>query len=667
MLLSRGFILDGSKLKSYTTHLSIVFLLLLFLSPLACRKKTAPAPETTEAAAPQIVKIVLPVSQLAGLQINDREVESIAGLSDDLNSLSGADLGQAFDIQDSDYQEQVLELIQSQLQSGSPLKDVLIYLGRLPKKYAAQCVPSETANATDETCLIQPLAFYCGEALKPQNWTAENYQALCHSLGRLKAYKADYLVTLFDGDNTLWYQDVSNAGVKRGVAAKRVQWGLGKAELLPVYPEVEVREAYLKEKTPYDYYKELYKKVGPLWNYNYAALAFRGLSLQETFTNFEEFIQEPYGPIAFPEMQALLSYLNKEGIVTGVVSASPLFGVIPMVESMNTGIPLSRIEGLDVFLKDPEVPESLPVRLSRLINQGKYNETSGQVEEFKNYAEVLAQYGTWMIVDVDHVINARGGKGVQSRSIIRRHVAAINQEALNAKTQIDLEDMRLVLIGGDNFAPATDVLNPKGERSQAALESGNDQGLSEGMNFLEKSETPGQVPGGTDLLFVSRQVLTAEGLIEAKKGKLENFKAYAAQQQLLRPNSLGKSIIQPAITDVKSEGGKGGFLKTPPPPPVSETPETTPTETAPTENPQTAPSDATQEGIEEPTAKDAIQKTTGTGNQEDKAKVITGTTEPKSAIPPIDPNPEAKAIEVGNEAEAKNTPAPKPASDNDAE
>lgn len=640
-------------------------LVVLLASSLGCRKKTAPAPEAQTPPKVEVPEIVLPVAQLEGLKINDQEVEQIAALSEEPQSLTGSDLAQAFKIEDKAYQEQSLKLIQSQLQSGSPLKDVLVYLGRLPKKYAAQCASLEAEPLEKETCLIEPLAFYCREALATQNWTPANYQALCQSLGRFKAYNPNYLVALFDGDNTLWYQDVSNAGVKRGVDSKRIQWAPGKAELLPVYPKVEERESYLKTKTPYDYYQELYKAVGPLWNYNYAALAFRGLSLKETFANFQELQKESYGPIAFPEMQALITYLNKEGIITGVVSASPLFGVIPMVESMNTGIPLSRIEGLDVFIQNPAQADALPVRMSRLINQGKYNETTGQVEAFKNYQEVLEEYGDWVIVDVDHIINARGGKGVQSRSIIRRHVAEKNLETSDPKAQMDLEDMRLVLVGGDNFAPATDILNPEGDRNKAALEGGNDQGLSEGMNFLAKTEQAGFVPGGTDLLFVSRQVLTAEGLIEPKAGKLENFQAYAAQQKLLRPHSLGQLIIQPAVTDVKAAEGKGGFLQTPPPAPAAPTPpETSPGEEAkPEETSGETPSTETKP---EPEMKSAPSPQEGAPSE-----TPTPEQAPETA-PSINPNPEAEAIEAKPEPALPKPQAVEPpkgnnAAENDAE
>ncbi|MFY9588278.1 MAG: HAD family hydrolase, partial [Actinomycetota bacterium] len=381
---------------------------------------------------------------------------------------------------------------------------------------------------------------------------------ICRSLGRIKAYKPELLVALFDGDNTLWYQDVSNAGVKKGVAAKRLNWGPTKAELLSVYPPPEQRESYKATKTPYDYYQELYKKVGPLWNYNYAALAFRGLPLKEAFVNFQEMVLEPYGPQPFPEMTDLLRYLHQQGVVTGVVSASPVFGVIPMVERLGTEIPLERIEGLDVFVKNPSDPNALPVRLSRLINQGRLELGVNQITPFRTYQEVLDTYGDWIIVDVDQVINARGGKGVHGRSIARRYVAEKNRTAQKPEEKISLEEMKLVLIGGDNFAPATDIARTEGDRIKAALEEGNDQGMSESLGFMPAS---GSVPGGADFLFIRRYELDENNQIWPKRGMLKNFQEYIDQQKLLHPKEVGLVMTQEALTELKVAGAKGGFLK----------------------------------------------------------------------------------------------------------
>ncbi len=565
-----------TKFKKFHKTLIGLGILTLLLPALACRKKEAPTPGGPPE--PGVTQVQIPVSQLSGLKINGKTVDEIAQKAPDPMALDAEDLAQYFQIQKYQYLGNVLQVVQSQLQSGNPLKDISIYFGALPKKYAAKCMEDLDA----EQCLIEPMAFNCAEAFPQNNWSDENYSKICQSLGRLRAYDPNFQAAFFDGDNTIWYQDVSNAGVRRGVESQRIRWGDRFAELLGVYPEPEKRVEYKTQKTPYDYYVELYKAVGPLWNYNYAALAFRGLSLNDAYRNFQEFRGQPYGPVPFPEMRDLIKYLHKEGIVTGVISASPIFGVIPMVESLQTELPLDRIEGLDVFIRDPQNPNSPPVRLGRLINQGRMDPATGQVEKFKNYQEVLAIHGNWIIVDVDHVINARGGKGVQSRSIARRHVADWNRA--NPNHPIDIDDMRIAIIGGDNFAPATDIQSPQGDRTIQALEGGNDQGMSESLSFLE---THPNFPGGTDLLFIRRYGLEAGNRIVPKKGKLEDFEEYVKQQQLLRPTGVGQVITQGAVTDIEIPQGQGGFIKDISKAETQPAPETQPT--APTPPPSSPP------------------------------------------------------------------------------
>jgi phosphoglycolate phosphatase-like HAD superfamily hydrolase len=542
----------------------------MFLGALGCGKEEpAKKPETVAKAA--LPKLQLSTRELQEITLNGKGVDELAVLAPETSTLDRDDLAKAIGIENDKYLEEVMKLLDAQIKSGTPLNLISIFFGPVSTQYAAQCMESLPADQ----CLIAPVAFNCSDALPPKNWNLEAYHMVCRSLGRLKVYKPELLVALFDGDNTLWYQDVSNAGVKKGVAAKRLNWGPTKAELLNIYPPPEQRDGYKASKTPYDYYQDLYKKVGPLWNYNYAALAFRGLPLKETFVNFQEMVVEPYGPQPFSEMADLLRYLQQQGIVTGVVSASPVFGVIPMVERLGAEIPLERIEGLDVFVKNPNDPNALPVRLSRLINQGKLEVGINQITPFKNYQEILESYGDWIIVDVDQVINARGGKGVQGRSIVRRYVADKNRKAQKPEEIIDLEQMKLVLIAGDNFAPATDIPRTEGDRIKAALEEGNDQGMSESLGFFPASKT---VPGGTDFLFIRRYEMDEKNQVWPRHGMLKNFQEYIDQQKLLRPNEVGMVMTQEALTELNIAGAKGGFLKERP----------TTTETQPT--PGTQPS-----------------------------------------------------------------------------
>lgn len=561
--------------RNRLNQLSWVFLfLILGLTGFPGCGKEKPKKRPPEKLKPVIQKLQLPASQLKGISLNGRDLGEVAILAPESANLDRDDLTQAFGIRDEKYLEGVMKILQGQIQSGSPLNLISVIFGAMPAEYAAQCAEP----LPNGQCLIVPYAFNCADALPPKNWNLETYHQICRSLGRLKAYKPELSVALFDGDNTLWYQDVSNAGVKKGVAAKRIVWDKAKAELLSIYPPPEQREFYKQQKTPYDYYEELYKKVGALWNYNYAALAFRGLPLKEAFINFQEMVLEPYGPQPFPEMVDLLRYLQEQGIVTGVVSASPIFSVYPMVERLGAGIPLERIEGLDVFVVNPNVPGMLPVRLSRLVNQGKLFEGTGEVVPFKSYQEFLETYGDWIIVDVGQIINARGGKGVQGRSIARRHVAEHNRLTQKAEDKISIDQMRLVMVGGDNFAPSTDIPRPEGERVKAALEGGNDQGMSESLDFLEANAN---VPGGTDILFIRRYELDEKNQVWPKRGKLKNFQEYIEQQKLLRPKDVGLVMTQEAITNVKNPAAKGGFLRERPMAPETQPAAEAPAETVP--------------------------------------------------------------------------------------
>jgi phosphoglycolate phosphatase-like HAD superfamily hydrolase len=564
--------------------LVLFFFALTLAQPWGCEKEVPKRPEKLPK--PVLPKISIPATQLEDISLNERRVDKLAVLAPDTTTLDRDDLAQAFAIKNEKYLEGVMKLLQAQIQSGTPLNLVTVLFGTMPIRYAAQCAEP----LPGDQCLITPVAFNCTDALPPKNWNIDTYHEICRSLGRLKAYKPEFLVALFDGDNTLWYQDVSDSNVKKGVSAKRVNWGPTKAELLSIYPPPEQRDTYKTTKTPYDYYRDLYKTVGPLWNYNYAALAFRGLPLKETFVNFQEAIVEPYAPQPFPEMIDLLRYLNDQGIITGVVSASPLFGVIPMVERLGVGIPLNRIEGLDVYLRNPNDPNGTPVRLSRLIDQGKLEAGLNQVTPFKTYQEVLDAYGDWTIVDVDQVIAARGGKGVAGRSIVRRYVAEKNRQTQKPVDMTDIEEMHLALIAGDNFAPVTDIAKIDGDRIKAAVEEGNDQGMAEALDFLPSY---GNIPGGTDILFIRRYEMDDKNQVWPKRGSLKKFQEFIDQQTLLRPNMLGTVMTQEALTDLQVPGTKGGFLRERPtetesqasaesqPETVPTAPETKPTETQP--------------------------------------------------------------------------------------
>lgn len=560
------------------TGRSIALVVLALLSFACSKKEEKPVGPAVATPGP---KIMIPADSLQGLSLNGQAPDHLARQTGDPAQLEASDLAQFFQLFELDYFEKVLQLAQTQIATGKPLKGITLLFGSVPKRYAASCVK----ETSPDTCLAEPVAFDCNEVLPPKNWTEENHAKICQSLGRIKLLNPKMLVAAFDGDNTIWYQDVSNAGIKRGVESGKILWGEGKAELMSVYPPLEARKDYKTKATPYQYYEELYEKAGAPFNYEMAALAFRGLTLNEAYGIFKEAIEQPYKPIPFPEMVDLLRALQQMGVLTAVVSASPNFSVFPLVESLQTGIPLENIEGLDVYLRNPAEPGSLPVRLSRLLVQGKANDAAGLTERFKSYQEFLAAYGTWVIVDVDHILNARAGKAIAVRSMARRLAAKNNMNPGENTKQMDVDDMRMILIGGDNFAPFTDIPNPKGDRIQAALEAGNDQGLSEGLDFLEKSGGF----GGTDILYIRRYSLESDKKAYPKKGGLDKFQAYADQEKLVRPTRVGGLIVQGAVTDVKVADGSGGFLKETPATTESQPmPESAPTPTA-SPKPQATP------------------------------------------------------------------------------
>ena len=537
------------RLMSFHCKYLLLCFLAVFILSAGCRKKA----ENPDPVTPVISKISLPLPQLLGLKLNQKAVEIVAQASGDPQVLDAQDLSKTFDITHEAYLESILQLAQAQVQTGNPLSATSLYFGVVPQKFTARCLESSA-----DRCLAAPIAFNCSEALTQKNWSQENYAKLCHILGKLKVYNTQYLAAFFDGDNTLWHEDISDAVLRRGVESQQIRWAPDKAELMNIYPAPDQRQLYTSQNSPYQYYKHLYEMAGPLWNYNFAALAFRGLSLNEAYQIFQDTMTQPYAPIAFDEMVDLLRYLQQQGLVTGVVSASPIFNVIPMVEKLQAGIPLDRIAGLDVMLKNPAEAGSKPISLSRLIAQGRPNPIAGQPDKFKSYAEFLGMYGNWIIADIGPIINARAGKAVQSRAMIRRHVAEVNRQPANLVSKLDVDLMRAFLIAGDNFAPMTDIPNPEGERTQAALEAGNDQGMSEGLNLLENSQ---DALGGTNFIFLQSFNQDAEGKLNAKGERLQQFENYRKQQELLRPNRIGTTLIQATLSKKEADKTSGGFLK----------------------------------------------------------------------------------------------------------
>ncbi len=552
--------------------IGIAFLLSCLFFP-ACEKE-AEVPVSATPAAQPVLQAPIAGSRLAGLTLNGQVPDQVARQSGDPVMLEVSDLTQVFQVSNTEYLAKALKLAQAQIDSGKPLKGIHLYFGILPKKYAAKC----ESEASPTTCHFEAYSLDCNEALPQRNWTEEVYAKLCFSAGRLKAYNPKYLVAAFGADDTLWYQEVGNAAMKRALDSGKLAWGDSRADLLGVYPSAEKRKDYKTKNTPYVYFKELQDRLGEIYSTEFAALAFRGLTLNEVSNLVKDALEQVSKPTPFPEMQDLLRYLAQQGITVGIVGAAPNFMLYPTVEKLQLGIPLENIEGTDVVLTNPADPSLAPVRLSALVNQGRWNATTGQSEKFLSYQDVLASYGGWLIVAVDTPLSIRAGKANAIRSIARRMVATQNRLAANTQNWLDIDDLRMALVGGDSFAPGTDVPAPQGERVKAAQPDGGTQGLSEGLAFLEKGSN---ALGGTDLLLIQSFTLEPDQKAYPKAGILARFQAYLDQQKLLRPDRVSAVMIQPAVTQIKKEGGLGGFLKETPKTPETQ-PATLPAETLPT-------------------------------------------------------------------------------------
>jgi len=424
----------------------------------ACEKKSPPPQTPVPTAAPVSTKS-LALPRFLGLSLNGQAVEQVAAVSQDPQTLDVLDLNKAFGIEDSAYLEKVLELIESQLQSGSPMKWISVYFGGAPKNLASHCVKDLAGGV----CLIEPYAFNCGEAVPQKNWNEENYLKLCGRLGRLKAYKADLLVALVSGDGSLGFHEKPIAAPPASPPKAPEKKSGGKSKPVPA-------------PTPKP-------------------------------------IEAPQGGLTvFPEMADLLQYLQREGIFVGLLSDQEGAAALAMLQSMGINLPGEHIAGLDAASSagDPE-------------------------------ARVL-----------------------QALRLVRRFIEARNRAVAKPQDQINIEDLRLVLIAGEDFAPS------KGP------------GVGDGIAYLENLST---IPGGVDLLFIHRHNLEADQKITRKKAALENFQFFQAQERASHPLRLGVSIEQAAIGVVRAAGGKGGFLTQTP----AAAPESFPSESQPTESRPSVP------------------------------------------------------------------------------
>lgn len=435
-----------------------------------CEKKSPAPPAPAATPAPAASK-TLQLPRFLGLSLNGQPVEQIAAAFQDPQSLEVQDLQKTFGIQDTAYLDRVMTLIESQLQSGSPMKWIGIYFGGAPKNLSSHCMKESGGGV----CLIEPYAFNCSEAISQKNWNEENFLKLCRRLGRLKAYKADRLVALVSGEAALGFEETSTAPSsstteKSGAEKKSV--AISPKAPLPT-PEATSSLSVTVSRRPY------------------------------------------------PEMIDLLQYLQREGVLIGFLSDQDGAASLGMLASLGINLPADRIAGRDLSA------ESLPEK-----------------------------------------------RTLQALRLARRYVEARNRLAPKPEDQINLEDLRLILVAGADFAPS------------------NGPSVGDGINYLENLST---VPGGADFLFLHRHVLEADQKLSRKKSSLENFQFFNAQARALHPLRVGLSLIQAVLAEMKSPGGKGGFLTQDP----GAAPESQPSESRPSEAP-TAESKASATPIPRP-------------------------------------------------------------------
>lgn len=415
----------------------------------ACEKKSPVPPPPAATPAPAATKS-LQLPRFLGLSLNGQPVEQVAAAFQDTQTLEVQDLQKSFGIEDPAYLEKVLGLIESQLQSGAPMKWIGVYFGGAPKNLANRCLKDSGSGI----CLIEPYAFNCAEAISQKNWNEENFLKLCRRLGRLKAYKADRLVALVSDEGSLGFEEgPASAPPPMEKAADKKS---AKAKAPPATPA----------------------PTSPV---------------------------PTAGRRPFPEMIDLLQYLQREGLLVGFVADQDAASALGALAALGLNLPADRIVG----------------------------------------REALAESTTER-------------RALQALRLARRYVEARNRLAAKPEDQINLEDLRLVLLMGDDFAP------------------GNGAGFGDGIAYLENLST---VPGGADLLFIHRHVLEADKNLSRKKGSRENFQFFLAQARALHPLRFGISLEQAAVGEVKAPGGKGGFLTQDP----GAAPESLPTETRPTE------------------------------------------------------------------------------------
>lgn len=275
---------------------------------------------------------------------------------------------------------------------------------------------------------------------------------------------------------------------------------------------------------PFDYYNALYD-VDPVISYNYIPQAFAGHTLNEIQTMYNTAKKAADFPKPYKEIVDLTKVLSEHGITVAFVSASPIFLVAPMLQDHKLDVPLSQMEGIDVYVQDPQSNQAHPVLLSNLF----------QTQGITTWKEFLRSYGHYMVLPrASEIMNAREGKALGVMSVAARHVAQWNA---NHASAITMSDMRLALVAGDNYAPFSDITYADPEQS------GNDQGMVRSLPFLSQAV----------VLNLYKTINTPQGIDFNKK--LKNHLAYwALATQLKQYEPHLQFLEQTAIYEGKQLG-----------------------------------------------------------------------------------------------------------------
>lgn len=358
---------------------------------------------------------------------------------------------------------------------------------------------------SDASCLVLVSPQDYSSVILPGNWSPEAREAIGRMLQMTELYRPEALAAFTDLDNTLWAGDVAEVILDAAVIdfegeGPIISWET--APVLPYFPRTD------EDKTPLDYYNRLYR-----WNlaasYNYGAMMYTGLTLSEAHQAFLRAEKKGLLPKPYPELRTLINHLQEQGITVGFVSASPLFQIIPMLEKAGFHAPLTQIEGIDVYVTDPDDPE-------REVLLSKFILTRG----IQSWDELLDGYGDRLRLTghVNEVATVREGKSTAARAIVARHVKGWNDRHASSARPLMEADMRGVGVFGDNWGPFRDY--PGEDPHQV----GGDQGIIRAIPLV----------GGAVVFNLLRAVDRGDQIdYRAKEANYRNFLALRDQSRHL--------------------------------------------------------------------------------------------------------------------------------------